>query len=258
MELKLSEIEDPIFISTDSRVPEYLVFSPDGSLVAQALGKELRVWETLNGTLVFGPLHHTSKILSVGISPNNKFIASAIEVDSQLLTEASPDSLPKDFLEIAVFPITAPTASHIFRRNIEHPIPKFNSMLLAFSIEDSSQLRAIPALEIGIDASTWNIETGSPVEGSKHTFPSLSSAAMTNKVVFEHATGWLLRRDQVGPSASGPYCFIPWYSWDVQKLKLFRNHCTSAFHPSGIAVLILGDDPIILRFPKEWKVSSFV
>ncbi|KIK52474.1 hypothetical protein GYMLUDRAFT_49873 [Collybiopsis luxurians FD-317 M1] len=249
--------------SNQSRINEpgsamhgFLVFSPDGVLVAHAVGQELRVWETQEGRLVWGPHLSSSRIESVEISLNNRLIACAAMSADQLIPHGieNIELVPEEFLEINVFPITdgfMPRDS-LFLRKIKVVSSILQSgqfKIMSFS-SDSSQLKILADLSYDDQMQTWNVETGALVENSSCYFPSLSSTARTDTIVFEHATGWLLNRE--GPS--GALGFIPWYQWHVTTLDLYRNHCASGYYPaSNTATVILGDCPIIIQFPKGWK-----
>jgi len=67
-----------------------LQFSPDGKLLAVAVGKDLQLWDAAGGTLLTTLTGHTDTILQVAFSPNQQTIASA-GLDNQLYLWQIPE-----------------------------------------------------------------------------------------------------------------------------------------------------------------------
>lgn len=65
-------------------------FSPDGKLLAVAIGNDLQLWNAAGGTLLTRLTGHTDTILQVAFSPNQQTIASA-GLDNQLLLWQIPE-----------------------------------------------------------------------------------------------------------------------------------------------------------------------
>ncbi|KAJ3913944.1 hypothetical protein F5877DRAFT_83294 [Lentinula edodes] len=225
----------------------FLMFSPDGSLLAHATGQELRVWEVQSGLLICGPLLHNSKILALEVSADNRYIASA----AMSITDHSYDLS----LNVVVFRITTETMSPIFFRGIKvATVPEQTTMKFMVFSTDNKQLHTVTDyLDFGQEMDTWYIETGEPIKPSpQHTLPQ-SNLQSTKKAIFEHATGWLLNDNHFG--ASSAYCFIPYYAWNIRNIML-QLPCATAVHESSVIALVFDTNPIIVQFPKDWETED--
>ncbi|KAJ3716753.1 hypothetical protein DFJ43DRAFT_1100809 [Lentinula guzmanii] len=228
----------------------FLVFSSDSSLLALALNKDLYVWEIHNDLLICGPTHHPANILALEISSNNQYIACSA------MHNPSPGSDGIDdcyLVDITVFPISPATRSPSFLRNIKVPIALEAKRMrfMAFSKDCLHIHTPQQYFDYGKEMDIWNIKTGKQVLScsTEHWSPLLSWQS-SDRAIFEHTTGWLLKGDFF--TSSEAYCFIPYYGWDIRQSLLMQLPCPTAVHDTYKVAVILDQDPLIIQFPRDW------
>ncbi|KAJ3991915.1 hypothetical protein F5050DRAFT_1049234 [Lentinula boryana] len=226
----------------------FLVFSSDSSLLAHALNKDLYVWDIHNDLLICGPIHHPANILALEISSDNQYIACSTMHNPSRNSDGIDDCY---LVDITVFPISPATRSPSFLRNIEVPIALEAKRMrfMAFSKDCLHIHTPQQYFDYGKEMDIWNIKTGKQVLPSEHLSPLLSWQS-SDRAIFEHTTGWLLKDDFF--TSSEACCFIPYYGWDIRQSLLMQLPCPTVVHDTYKVAVILDQNPLIIQFPRDW------
>ncbi|KAJ3733006.1 hypothetical protein DFJ43DRAFT_1138323 [Lentinula guzmanii] len=227
-----------------------LVFSSDSSLLAHALNKDLYVWDIHNDLLICGPIHHSANILVVEISSDNQCIASSTMHNPSPGSDGIDAYYPVD---ITVFPISPATISPSFLQNIKVPIALEAKRMrfMTFSKDCLHIHTSQQYFDYGKEMDIWNIKTGKQVlpSSTEHWVPLLSWQS-SNRAIFEHTTGWLLKDDHF--TSAEAYCFIPYFGWDIRQSLMMQLPCPTIVHDTYKVALILDQNPLIIQFPRDW------